>query len=198
MGPLLPLAMLFGGLWYLDKDKPQAAAGAVKPAAPRYSKTAVSAVTTMRGDTRMFKAADIDLSAVSLEYVTVESGPADIAMFKVLPHVELGAIPASKAIEQALAKGLCVLGSLTLVLAELGREPTLLLFCQPRDAAKYANPHSHFAVLAMPEPPAPPVEVVEPEPKAAPPKRRNGLTKQVPAETPPPDDGWSADVKAEA
>jgi len=180
MGPLLPLAMLFGGLWYLDKDKsepkPQESVGR----ATRFSKMAVASVTEMRGEVRHFKQVDIDLSAFGLEYVPIENGSPDIAMFK-LVRPDIGSVPAAKAVEDALSKQLTVLGSLSLCLAELGTETMLLLFV-PAAKAKLASANSHLAVLAET---APPVEAVE----AKPAKRRNGLVKTEVVETPAPPNG---------
>ena len=190
MGPLLPFAILAGGLWYLDKDKPQVGAKE-RVIAPRYSKMAVAAVTETRDGVRCFKPAELDLSTSSLEHVGVENGPGDIAMFKLLSHIEYGSIPADKAIEQAVGKGLCVLASLSVVLAAPGTQPMLLMFCSVKDAAKYANANSHFAVLARPIPAASSVEVVEEE---TPKPKRNGLKKIAPE----PPLAETSELKAEA
>jgi hypothetical protein len=189
MGPLLPLAALFGGIWYLDKEKqPQvvdAAPKDVRPV-PHFSKMAVSVVTEMKGEVRYFKACDIDLSHFALEYIPLE-GASAIAMFRLVP-LDIGAIGAGKAVEHALSKGLSVLGSLSLALSAPGTDPMLLLFVPPGKEA-LASPASQFAVLAQPAPVAEATEVVEAEPpkKKAP---RNGIVKiEEPKPFPAPPNG---------
>lgn len=153
MGPLLPLGVLFGGLWYLDKEKPGVGAGATQ--APRFPAAAVAAVTVMSGNVRCYARPEaISLSTYSLEQVSIENGPQGVVMFKLLPHIELGALPADKAVQQAVDKGLACLASLSTVLSEPGTHPMLLMFCRQEDVAKYAGPNSHMALLAM-RPPVP-------------------------------------------
>ncbi len=175
MGPLLPLAMLVGGLWYLDDKK--SAAENPNPrvgAAPRYSSTAIAAVTETRGGTRFFKAApSVDLGMCSLEHIDIETRPADIAMFKLLTHVEMGSLPANKAVEQAVAKGLFVLASMSVILSEPGTQPMLLAFVPAGAVERYTGASSHFAVLAAPAAPA--AEAESPKKRV-----RNGFVKTEP------------------
>lgn len=170
MGPLLPLAILFGGFYvYEQADKRELEREKVKPIT-RFSPQAVGLVCDVADGVRVFK-----LSALSDEMLKscsvqpVSGAPQGMTLLRLVP-LGIGAISAKQTIEQAHAAGLAVLGSFSLALAAPGTDDQLLLVAPP-ERKSIASGTSQFALIL----PEPKTEVVAPTP---PPKvKRNGLKK---------------------
>lgn len=169
MGPLLPLAILFGGFYvYEQADKRQLEREKVKPIT-RFSPQAVSLVCEDQGGVRVFK-----LTALSDEMLTsysvqpVAGAPQGMTLLRLVP-LALGALSAKQVITQAQKSGQVVMGSFSLALAAPGTDDQLLLIV-PEAKKSIASGSSQFAVIQ----PEPKVEVM---PTPAPKPKRNGIRK---------------------
>lgn len=167
MGPLIPLAILFGSMYVLDKDNERKLAAGPIHVPQRFSPMAVSLVTTDTAGIRSFAPHATEairgmLASFSVESMHVEGAPDGVSIFRLVAP-EPGAVLASDVAVQAERKGLAVLGALALALSTVGPDH-LLLVGRPDIALRLANKTSLFAVLSAPE-----RKTVVPEPEPEPP-----------------------------
>lgn len=171
MGPLLPIAILFGGLYMLDKEK-QAEKQSAPQQPQRFTPLAVSMVATEVAGVRHFlpevkESVRALLASHAVESVTIEGAPAGVLLFRLVAH-EPGATIAADVVKQAESNGMAVLGALALALSSSSSDH-LLLMGLPGDALRLANAKSAFAVLSVPGEKVGAVEpVVAPEPAEPP------------------------------
>ncbi len=168
MGPLLPISILLGSFWYLDRERERQEPAAAAP--PKFSPLAVGRVAGLVEGVRTFHediSTELDplLSSSGVQPVELEGMPPGVSIFRLAPLVP-GAASASALIATALRSGHVVLGSLALALG--GSPDQQLLLVGGPEAKRYANGRSAFALLA--DIPAP--IVAEPEPPAPAPKKR--------------------------
>ncbi len=200
MGPLLPITLLLGSMWYLDREQERGQGQAVgggpiqKTMAPppTFSPIAVSRVTQMVGTTRVFQPGvhhelETLLRSSGIEVLALEGTPVGAHIFKLVPLTPGGAT-AGGMIDAALRSGQVVLGSLALALG--GTPDQQLLLVGNPEVKSYANGRGVFAVLAdrpavvaAPEPEAPAEEPVRVAPKHALRKLKTNGVAPAPVET---------------
>lgn len=149
MGPLLPIGILLGSFWYLDKES-EKQASQPKSSAPHFSPLAIGRVTTTEGGVRSYQPGILSdlaplLQSSSIELLQLEGTPVGAHIFKLIPFTA-GAATAMGVIDTALRSGQVVLGSLALILG--GPADQQLLLVGGPDVKAFANARSVFAVLA--------------------------------------------------